>query len=110
MSYTSALHTCKIRGEDDRTTFEALQTARERVYQAEFRLIYKDRAGIESTMSQGVRRFGIRVARYRGKAKVALQESFAATAMNVEHATQWLSGSRPAGTYRTQFARPHPSS
>ena len=97
-------------GFPDRATFEALQTARERVHQAEFRLMYKDRAGIESTMSQGVRRFGIRVARYRGKAKVALQESIAATAINVERATQWLSGSRPAVTYRTQFARLHPSS
>jgi IS5 family transposase len=75
-------------GFPDRTTFEALQTATERVRQAEFCLTYKDRAGIESTMSQGVRRFGIRVARYRGKAKVALQESFAATAVNVERAAQ----------------------
>jgi transposase len=119
---TSDCHACPVQvrctraksgvrtlGFPDRTTFEALQTARERVHQAEFRLMYKDRAGIESTMSQGVRRFGVRVARYRGKAKVALQESFAATAINVERATQWLSGSRPAGTYRTQFARLHPT-
>lgn len=96
-------------GFPDRVTFEALQKARERAGQADFHLAYRDRAGIEATVSQGVRRFGVRVARYRGRAKVALQELSAATAMNMVRATQWLAGERPESTYRTQFARLQPA-
>ena len=43
--------------------------ARVRERTAEYRRLYAQRQGIESTMSQGVRAFGLRQARYRGLVK-----------------------------------------
>lgn len=45
---------------------EAIQAARKRQRTEEFTKIYSQRAGIEGTVSQGVRSFGLRKARYRG--------------------------------------------
>ncbi|WP_158712398.1 transposase [Streptomyces sp. NRRL F-5135] len=43
---------------------------------------YAHRAGVEDTISQGVRAFGLRRCRYYGLAKARLQHQLAATAMN----------------------------
>jgi transposase len=48
---------------------EALQAARQRQSEPEFAEQYGKRAGIEGTISQGVRAFGLRRARYWGQAK-----------------------------------------
>jgi transposase len=45
---------------------EAIQFARKRQKAEDFASIYSQRAGIEGTVSQGVRAFGLRQARYRG--------------------------------------------
>jgi len=58
------------------------------------------RAGIEGTLSRGVRRCGIRRSRYIGEAKTWLQEVFAATALNLLRAAVWLVD-RPAKVTRT---------
>jgi len=69
---------------------EALQAARERQTSEEFKERYKMRAGIEGTLSRGVRSCGIRRSRYIGEAKTWLQEVFAATALNLLRAAVWL--------------------
>jgi transposase len=65
---------------------------------------YSVRAGIEGTLSQGVRAFGMRRSRYIGLAKTALQQVCTAAAMNVLRAMRWLSGTPRAKTRVTRFA------
>ncbi len=73
-----------------REEHEALQAARERQTTEAFKERYKMRAGIEGTLSRGVRRCGIRRSRYVGEAKTWLQEVLAATALNLLRAAEWL--------------------
>jgi hypothetical protein len=58
-----------------RREHEALVGARLRQGTDAYRRLYAARQGVEGTMSQGVRAFGLRQARYRGLAKTALQRS-----------------------------------
>src|SRR5215468_10653882 len=53
--------------------YEALQAGRRRQQSEEFKEQYKKRAGVEGTISQAVRAFGMRRSRYRGMAKTHLQ-------------------------------------
>ena len=53
--------------------YKALEQAREVHSSSEGKERYKRRAGIEGTLSQGVRGFGLRRSRYRGLAKTHLQ-------------------------------------
>jgi transposase len=53
---------------------EALQVARQRQETAAFKAQYAQRAGVEGTHSQGVRRCGLRRARYIGLAKTIPSE------------------------------------
>jgi transposase len=71
---------------------EALQAARQWQETAEFTAQYALRAGIESSLSQGVRRFDLRQSRYLGLARTHLQQLLTATAMNVVRAIAWLQG------------------
>ena len=87
-----------------RVYHEALQTARQRQETPEFRAQYALRAGVESSLSQGVRRFALRQSRYIGLVRTHLQQVLTATAMNVVRVIDWLRGKplgekkRPAGT------------
>ena len=65
---------------------------------------YRVRAGIESTLSQGVRAFGMRKSRYIGLAKTGLQHVCIAAAMNVSRVVRWLEGRPRAKTRVTRFA------
>jgi transposase len=58
-----------------REQYEALQAARSRESSPEYRAEYHRRAGIEGTISQGIRACGLRRARYVGETKVHLQHS-----------------------------------
>ncbi len=69
---------------------EALQAARQRQKTDEFKALYALRAGAESTISQGVRRFDLRRSRYIGLARTQLQQTINATAMNLVRVAQWL--------------------
>lgn len=51
---------------------------------------YALRAGVEATISQGVRTKGLRQARYRGQAKVHLHHLRIAAAINLVRIDQWL--------------------
>ena len=64
---------------------------------------YHVRAGVEGTLSQGVRAFGMRRSRYIGLAKTGLQEVCAAVAMNVSRVVPWLDGLPRAKTRVTRF-------
>lgn len=83
---------------------EALHAARDAMSDPEAKRRYQRRAGIESTMSQGVRAFGVRQCRYRGLAKTRLQHVLTALAMNVIRICTWLDGDRPQGTRLSRFA------
>jgi transposase len=72
--------TLTIRPEEQ---FKALQAARERERTAEYATLYAVRSGVEGTISQGTRSFGLRRARYVGQAKTHLQHVLTATAMNL---------------------------
>jgi transposase len=91
---------------------EALQAARQRQETPEFKAQYALRAGVESTLSQGIRRFDLRQSRYIGLVRTHLQQLLNATAMNVVRVIAWLRGG-PLGERRRQlghFARLKPVS
>jgi transposase len=85
--------------------YEALQAARARDSQTDWPLLYTRRAGIEGTLSQGVRGFGMRRSRYVGLAKTHLQHVFIATAMNLWRIVTWLNEVPLARTRRAAFER-----
>src|SRR4051794_24508265 len=66
-----------------RAEYEALRAARGRLATREGRRAYARRAGIEGTISQGVRAFGLRRSRYRGLARTHLQHVATAAAINL---------------------------
>ncbi len=82
-----------------------MQAARARDSQADWLLLYNRRAGIEGTLSQGVRGFGMRRSRYVGLAKTHLQHVFIATAMNLWRIVNWLNEVPLAQTRRAAFER-----
>lgn len=71
---------------------EAIQAARKRQTTQEFQDRYAIRAGIEGTISQGVRAFDLRQARYIGLEKTHLQHLLIATAINLTRLLAWLMG------------------
>lgn len=88
-----------------REQHEALQTARRRQLTEAFKQLYAVRAGIEGALSQGVRAFGLRAARYRGQAKTYLQHLLVAVAMNIVRVAAWAEGIPRAQTRLSSFAR-----
>jgi transposase len=83
--------------------YEAQQTARERQKTEEFRELYGQRAGIEGTISQGVRKMGLRRSRYIGLARTHLQHVATAAAINVVRTVSWLAGEEPEQTRISPF-------
>ena len=83
---------------------DALLAARRRQTTATFKTQYAARAGIEGTLSQGVRAFGLRQTRYRGLAKTHLQHVATATAMNIVRLADWLNQVPRAATRLSRFA------
>jgi transposase len=68
------------------------------------RKLYAQRQGIEGTLSQGVRAFGLRCARYRGLAKVSLQSIATAAALNLDRLAAWFDKRPLASTRTSRFA------
>ena len=87
-----------------RTQFEALHTARTQQHSKEGQELYKRRAGIEGTLSHGVRSFGLRRSRYRGLKKTHLQHVMTAVAMNVGRIVAWFAHMPRAKTRVSRFA------
>ena len=84
---------------------EALQAARQLLQTEAGRRRYARRAGVEGTLSQGVRGFGLRRSRYRGLAKTHLQQVATAAAINIDRLGAWLMGRPQAVTRISRFAR-----
>jgi transposase len=82
---------------------EALQARRLEQNKESWKKRYACRAGIEGTLSQGVRRFGVRRCRYLGQAKTHLQHVFTAVAMNLDRLDAWLQGRPRAQTRQSRF-------
>lgn len=80
--------------------FAALQEARAWDASEDGRQQYQRRAGVEGTLSQGVRAFGLRQTRYRGLEKTHLQHVAIAAAINIDRIVAWLD-ERPRATTRT---------
>ena len=84
--------------------YEALHAAQAWYRSAEGQQRYQQRAGVEGTLSQGVRAFGLRYARYRGLAKTHLQHVATAAAINVDRLVAWLDARPRAKTRTSRFA------
>jgi transposase len=88
-----------------REQYEALGTARLREATAEFKADYGKRAGVEGTISQGVRVCGLRRSRYAGLAKTHLQHLATAAALNGLRIGDWLAEKPREQTRTSAFAR-----
>jgi transposase len=88
-----------------RPQYEALQQARRDQQTPEFKHRYQARAGIEGTLSQGVRTADLRRSRYIGLAKTHLQHILVAAALNLRRITDWLMDVPRAHTRTAPFVR-----
>lgn len=77
---------------------EAQLAARDRQKTEAFKQQYKKRAGIEGTISQSVRKMGLRKSRYIGLPRTRLQHLATAAAINLFRIFDWLIGERPIDT------------
>ena len=77
---------------------QAVQEAQARLASAAGKKLYNLRAGVEGTLAQGVRAFGVRQTWYRGLAKTHLQQVATAAAMNLERLVAWITGVPRAAT------------
>lgn len=88
----------------ERAEHEALQEARRRQHTAPFKVAIAVRAGVEGTMSQGVRAFELRRTRYIGLARTHLQHILTAVAMNIVRLVAWWRGAQHSRTRVSHFA------
>jgi transposase len=88
-----------------REHYEALQQRRKQQRTESFKEAYAKRAGVEGTLSQGVRRSDIRHARYRGLPKTRLQHLAIAAALNLLRIADWLDETPRAKTRLSTFER-----
>lgn len=87
---------------------DALRNTRQQQKTQPWKEQYALRAGIEGTISQGVRGFGLRKARYIGEAKTHLQHILTACAINISRIDNWLCGVPLAKTRTSRFAKLQP--
>jgi transposase len=85
--------------------YKALQSARQQAMTDEYKADYALRAGIEGTLSEGIRAHGLRRTRYIGLAKTHLQHLMTATAINFKRIFFWISGVPQTTTRTSQFAK-----
>jgi transposase len=84
--------------------YEALKLRREQEETKEYLTMYSKRAGIEGTISHGVRALGLRRSRYVGLIKTHLGHVFTGAAINLLRVGEWLAGAAPATTRQSKFA------
>lgn len=92
----------KLRPRDE---YESLNLRRQEQKTKEFKKKYGCRAGIEGTISQGVRKLDLRRTRYSGLAKTHLQHIAIACAMNLSRFFSQSNGLLKAQTRTSSFAR-----
>ncbi|MEU7649213.1 transposase [Streptomyces huasconensis] len=88
---------------------EVIQQARAQEDTQEWKEQYAHRAGVEGTISQGVRAFGLRRCRYSGLAKARLQHQLTATAMNFHRLNAWWTNTPRARTRTSHLAALRPT-
>lgn len=88
-----------------RPQFEALLAARQLQRTEAGRQLYGKRAGVEGTISQGVRSFGLRRSRYWGLAKTHFQHLATAAAINLDRLGAWCDDLPLSKTRTARFAR-----
>jgi transposase len=94
----------RIVGLQAREQYEALHAARHQQTTEAFKAHYALRAGIESTLSQGVRAFDLRRSRYIGLAKTHLQHILIAVGINLKRVMAWFTHPQPTKPYISPFA------
>lgn len=92
-----------------RVEHEALEKARARQATTEGQERYRRRAGIESTIAQGVNSCGLRRSRYRGMAKTHLQNIAIGAAMNIDRLFNWFQEVPLAKTRVSRFKAVEPA-
>jgi transposase len=85
--------------------YDALLARRKQETTQDFKKLYAIRAGVEGTISQGVRAMGLRRSRYIGQNKTHLQHLATAAAMNLVRLDRWLNSIPHARTRRSAFAQ-----
>jgi transposase len=85
--------------------YQALQAARRRETTDAFQAAYARRAGIEGTLSRGMRSTRLRRTRSMGLARVHLGHLLTAVGLNVLRLSEWLLETAQAKTRITPFAR-----
>jgi transposase len=103
-SCTRAKHTGRRLRLPPQEQYEALQAAQTWSASEEGQQLYKRRAGVEGTLSQGVRAFGLRRTRYWGLAKTHVQHVAIAAAINIDRLVAWLDERPRAQTRTSRFA------
>lgn len=88
--------------------YEAKQALLSRLETDDGKALYDRRAGVEGTVSQGVRGTGLRKSRYRGLDKTHLQQVAGAAAMNIFRLAEWLDEGELARTRKSNFQRIEP--
>lgn len=88
-----------------RAEHDVLQTARDNQLTEAFGVEYALRSGVESLMSQGMRAFDLRKARYIGCAKTHLQHVLIAVAINIVRLVAWWREARQTLPRTSAFAR-----
>ena len=84
--------------------FLQLQRRRKQQETEEFQVTYANRAGIEGTLSQGVRALGLRQSRYIGLQKASLQHSLIAAALNLLRLDNFITEEKMEKTRISHFA------
>jgi transposase len=88
-----------------RDQYDALKAARERQATATFAQEDARRAGIEGTLSYGIRACGLRRSRYIGLARTHVQHVLTAATMNLARVARWLADEPRARTRRSPLLR-----
>ncbi|AXK37901.1 IS1182 family transposase [Streptomyces armeniacus] len=92
-----------------REEHEALRQARADQDTDTWKERYKTRAGVESTISQGVQRCGLRRSRYRGLTKTSLQHQLTGAAINLARIDAHLTDTPRARTRTSHFTALRPA-
>lgn len=101
---TRAKHTGRRLRLPPQDHYEALAAAQTWSASEAGQQLYKRRASVEGTLSQGVRACGLRQSRYGGVAKTPLQHVAIAAAINLDRLVAWLDARPRAQTRTARFA------
>ena len=83
--------------------YQVLRDIRQQQETPEWKERYTKRAGVEGTLSQGIRSFELRQARYIGLCKTHLQHILTAVAINIVRFDNWFTGTPLAKTRVSSF-------